>query len=286
MRAGGRVATGAISFRWTMLQFETHGPVTRVEMSTPRSRLVGISVSMYLLDGVLIDTGFPDVRRDVGAWLDRLKPRGAIVTHAHEDHAGNVNSIAKRGIPLTIADETLAAVRDVTPVGFYRHFTWSDMRPLRYEITPFDPAPFEFVHLPGHSTDHHVVWHPERRILFGGDLYLGVKVRVSHPGEQVRVLVDSLRAAARLEPELFFDAHRGLVDDPVRMLHAKADWLEQTIGEIDRLADAGWSDAAIRRAVLGREDATGYFSFGDYSRANFVRAVRATRPSLLTTARS
>lgn len=262
-----------------MLQFETHGPVTRVEMSTPRTRLVGISVSMYLMDGVLIDTGFPDVRRDVGAWLDQVTPRGAIVTHLHEDHAGNVNSIAKRGIPVTIAGETLAALRDVEPIGFYRHFTWSAMRPLRYEIAAFDPAPFEFVHLPGHSSDHHVVWHPANRIMFGGDLYLGVKVRVSHPDEQVRVLVDSLRTAAALEPEFFFDGHRGLVADPVAKLNAKADWLEQTIGEIDRLSDAGWNDAAIRRAVLGREEATGYFSFGDYSRANFVRTVRATRPA-------
>jgi ribonuclease/clavin/mitogillin len=265
-----------------MLQFETHGPVTRIEMSTPRSRLVGINVSMYLMDGVLIDTGFPDVRRDVGAWLDRIKPRGAIVTHMHEDHAGNVNSLAKRGIPVNIADETLAALRDVRPIGFYRHFTWSAMRPLSYEIERFDLGPFEFVHMPGHSTDHHVVWHPARRIMFGGDLYLGIKVRVSHPGEQLRVLVDSLRTAARMEPEMFFDGHRGLVSDPVDKLNAKADWLEQTIGEIDRLVEAGWTDSAIRRAVLGREDVTGYFSFGDYSRANFVRSVRDTKPSLVT----
>ena len=260
-----------------MIRLERHGPVTRAEFTTPRTRLVGISVSCFLLDGVVVDTAFPDVRRDFRAWLDECRPRGAVVTHAHEDHAGNVNSAAKRGLPLWIAPATLASLRRVAPIGFYRHFTWAEMRSLPHDVVPFDPAPLVPIHAPGHADDHHVVWHPEREILFGGDLFLGVKVRVSHASEKPRLLVRSLRAAAALRPRLFFDAHRGLVDGPVAALSGKADWLERTVGEIDRLTDAGWSEAAIRRAVLGRADSSDYFSFGDYSRANFVRAVRAER---------
>ena len=261
-----------------MIRLEQHGPVTRAEFTTGRTRLVGISVSCYLVDGVVVDTAFPDVRRDVRGWLDECQPRGVFVTHHHEDHAGIVNSVAKRALPAWIAPETLAALRNVEPIGFYRQFTWAQMRVLTREVVPFDPAPLIPIHLPGHSTDHHVAWHPERETLFSGDLFLGVKVRVAHANEQPRVLVQSLRTAAALRPRLMFDAHRGLVAEPVAALSSKADWLEHTIAEIDRLGEAGWSEAAIRRAVLGRDDTTDYFSFGDYSRANFVRSVQQTRP--------
>ena len=261
-----------------MLRLEDHGPVTRAEFTTARSRLVGISASCFLVDGVVVDTAFPDVRRDFRTWLDECRPAGVLITHQHEDHAGNLNSVAKRGLPAWVAPETLAALRDVKPIGFYRHFTFAQMRVLTRDVVPFDPAPLVPMHLPGHSSDHHVAWHPEREILFSGDLFLGIKVRVAHASEEPRVLVRSLRTAAALRPRQLFDAHRGLVPDPVAALSSKADWLEHTVGEIDRLHDAGWTEAAIRRAVLGRDATTDYFSFGDYSRANFVTSVLATRP--------
>ena len=260
-----------------MIRLEQHGPVTRAEYTTARTRLVGISVSCFLVDGVVVDTAFPDVRRDFRAWLDDCKPRGVLLTHQHEDHAGNMNAVAKRALPAWVAPATLAALRDVKPIGFYRHFTFAEMRPLTREVVPFDPAPLVPIHAPGHSDDHHVAWHPEREILFGGDLFLGVKVRVAHACEKPRLLVRSLRAAIALRPRQFFDAHRGLVENAPALLAGKADWLEHTLGEIDRLTDAGWSESAIRRAVLGRADTSDYFSFGDYSRANFVKAAQAER---------
>ncbi|MBI3790924.1 MAG: MBL fold metallo-hydrolase [Gemmatimonadetes bacterium] len=260
-----------------MIRLEPHGPVVRAEFSTARTRLIGITVSCYLHKGVVVDTAFPDVRHWYRDWLTASRAVGVMVTHHHEDHAGNVNSVAKLGLPAWIAPATMARIRDVEPIGFYRHFTWRQMRSLTREVMPFDPAPLVPIATPGHAHDHHVLWDPLEEILFAGDLFLGVKVRVAHADEDPRALVASLRACARLRPRMLFCAHRGNVPEPVAALSAKADWLEHTIGEVDRLADAGWTDAAIQRAVLGREDVTGYFSFGDYSRVNLVKAIRATR---------
>jgi glyoxylase-like metal-dependent hydrolase (beta-lactamase superfamily II) len=126
--------------------------------------------------------------------------------------------------------------------------------------------------LPGHSADHLAVWDAERRILVSGDLFLGVKVRVAHASESPRTLLSSLRRAAALMPRLLLDAHRGPVPDGADKLRAKADWLEETLGEIDRLAARGLSEHAITRAVLGREEGVGLASFGEYSKRAFVRA--------------
>ena len=124
-----------------MIRLEQHGPVTRATFTTPRTRLVGIAVSCYLVDGVVVDTAFPDVRRDFRAWLDECRPRGILLSHHHEDHAGNMNSVAKRALPAWVAPDTLHALRHVKKIGFYRHFTWAEMRVLTRDIIPFDPAP-------------------------------------------------------------------------------------------------------------------------------------------------
>jgi glyoxylase-like metal-dependent hydrolase (beta-lactamase superfamily II) len=130
------------------------------------------------------------------------------------------------------------------------------------------------VHTPRHSEDHHVEWDAERETVFAGDLFLGVKVRVAHPGEDPRQLVRSLRAVAALNPKRMFDAHRGPVPNPVDALLAKVDWLEAAIAAVEARIARGWRDRLIARDVLGREELAHYVSLGKMSRINFVRAVR------------
>ena len=209
--------------------------------------------------------------------LDERRPRGVIVTHQHEDHAGNVDLVAERGIPIAMAQATENALRaGEANVGLYRRACWGTMPRLIARFETHVPSGLELVHTPGHSPDHHIVWDPERRTMFGGDLFLGVKVRVARPMEDPRALAISARRAAALEPRVLLDAHRGIVPNGRDALAAKAAWLEETIGTIDARIASGWSDRAITRAVLGREDVVALVSGGDLSRENFVRAVRAT----------
>ncbi|MBC7790255.1 MAG: MBL fold metallo-hydrolase [Anaerolineae bacterium] len=259
-----------------MIQLETVGHVVRIAMSTRWSRAFGYSVSAYLTRGVLIDTGFPDVRADLTALLERVKPSGVILTHHHEDHAGNLDSVVRKKLPLSASPLTLAALQPAERAGMYRRIVWGTMQSLRQVSPVFEHDTMTLIHTPGHSADHHVVWDADRETLFAADLFLGVKVRVARPGEDPRALARSLRAAAALQPRTMFDAHRGLVENPVSALNAKADWLDGMVAAIDSKIAAGQSDAAITREVLGKEDYVGYFSGGDLSKRNFVRAVRAT----------
>jgi glyoxylase-like metal-dependent hydrolase (beta-lactamase superfamily II) len=269
-----------------MLRVERHGDVTRLVLASRASRLVGYDVSAYLVDTpagrVLVDTGPPAAWRDLAAYLVAAAGAplaravaGAAVTHQHEDHAGNAARLVEAGVPVAMSDATRAAVRRVPPPGLYRDFTWGRMRPVPDDARRCDPAPLRLVPTPGHSPDHHAVWDAERGTLFGGDLFIGVKVRVAHPGEDLRALARSLRAAAALGPARFFDAHRGLVPDAAGALGAKAAWVEDTVARVEALLARGWPERRVRAAVLGREQWAGYASGGHYSRLNFVRAVRA-----------
>lgn len=272
-----------------MLRVEPHRDVTRLVLASRASRLVGYDVSAYLVDTpagrVLVDTGQPAAARDLARHLAALgggdlrrAVRGAIVTHQHEDHAGNAATLAAAGVPLAMSAATRAAVMRVAPPGFYRDFTWGRMRAVPPHAPAFDPDPLVLLPTPGHSPDHHAVWDAERETLFGGDLFIGVKVRIAHPGEDLRALAQSLRRAAALRPRRFFDAHRGLVPNAAAALAAKAGWVEDAVARVEALLARGWSERRVQRAVLGREEFAGYLSRGHYSRRNFVRAVGQGRP--------
>ena len=262
-----------------MIRLSTQDEITRIHLTHWRSRLVGYSVSAWLVRGVLIDTGFPAARGDVAGLIAQRRPRAIVLTHVHEDHAGNAVLAARHGLPVAAPHATLAALREgEAHVGFYRRVTWSRLEPLAEPLAPLAPdelaaTGLALVHTPGHSPDHHVVWDAERRVMFGGDLFLGVKVRVARPDEDPRLHARSLRVAAALRPRVLLDAHRGEIADPVASLLAKADWLDEAIHRIDELHARGWIVRAITRDVLGPEPAEYWFSVGDLSKRNFVRAV-------------
>jgi glyoxylase-like metal-dependent hydrolase (beta-lactamase superfamily II) len=246
-------------------------------MSNAWSRAIGYSASAYLVRGALIDCGFHGVQRQVRALLGEALPRGVLITHYHEDHAGNVEHVARLGIPIGASADTVARLRSPAPIRLYRRITWGSAPPLRSALRAFEPDDLTLVAAPGHSTDHHVVWDATDGTLYGGDLYLGVKVRVAHPGEDPRILAATLRRIAALGPTRLFDAHRGYVSEPVPLLLAKADWIDETIDAIERRIAAGASDSRIVRELFGGESLPGYLSGGDYSRTNFVKAIRRHR---------
>jgi ribonuclease/clavin/mitogillin len=247
--------------------------VVQLAFSGWRGRASGYVVSAYLVDGVLIDTAFPGVSGEMSAAVGALAPRGAIVTHWHEDHAGNVAMLAELGIPVHMHPLAEGALRSLEPIRLYRRFTWGRNRRLTVPLRDFDMAPLQVIATPGHTEDHIAVWHPERRIVATGDLFIGVKVRVAHADESPRGIIASLRAVMALEPRLLLDAHRGVVRNPLPVLAAKISWLEETIGAITALADEGCSEREIQRRVLGREPFVGWVSRGEYSKRALVHSV-------------
>lgn len=261
----------------TVTAEEIDDGVVRLRCRTWRGAAVGYDVSAYVVHDVLVDTGFALVRDDFLRALDRLSVRGAVVTHQHEDHAGNVVALAERGLPIAMHAECESVLRARPSIGLYRHATWGQPPRLTAPLAAFDVTPLELISLPGHTSDHLAVWHATDRVLVSGDLFLGVKVRVAHHDESPRRLIDSLRAAAALNPRLLLDAHRGPIADPAPLLRAKASWLEATVARVVEAADRGETDSEIARRVLGRESLVGWASFGEYSKRALVQAMLRDR---------
>lgn len=261
-----------------MIERTEYDDVTAFRLTWWRSRLVNLGVHVFIVRNVLIDTGFPAARPDVEALVDLLAVRGTplrgvVLTHWHEDHAGNASWLTQRGIPIAMSAATREIVQVRQRIGLYRHITWTAMEPIAAPFASFEEPSLSLHHSPGHSLDHHVVWDNDTGTVFAGDLFLGVKVSVAHSYEQPLAHVASLRDVIARRPSRVFCAHRGLLPDGVGMLAAKADWMEQTIDHILRLHDTGVPVNEIRQRVFGSLGSSHWFSFGDYSPLHLVRAV-------------
>ncbi|CAN5900143.1 MBL fold metallo-hydrolase [soil metagenome] len=257
----------------SLTTYEVEPGVIRLRMSGWRGRAVGYEVNAYLLGGVLVDSGFPGVQRALLDAVRTLAPRGAVITHWHEDHGGNAPALARLGVPLLMHPDCEVVLRARPHIRAYRRVVWGRTERLREGLAAFDAAPLEIVATPGHTGDHLVVWDAERRIVASGDLFLGVKVRVAHALESPSLLVQSLRTVASLEPRILLDAHRGVVENATSMLRAKVAWLEDMMGEVHAFAAMGCSERVIQHRVLGREPLVGLASLGEYSKLSLVRAI-------------
>ncbi|MEP6834652.1 MAG: MBL fold metallo-hydrolase [Gemmatimonas sp.] len=262
-----------------MIEETRFGDVTALWLSWPRSAWAGYGVHVFVVRNVMIDTGFPGVAPEMRYAVDRFRPYGAFLTHHHEDHAGNVQLLAERGVPIATDTETLARVRKPGRIGLYRHFTWKAMRRLKSTLTPFEDDRLSLIPTPGHCSNHQVVWDEHTGTCFTGDLFLGVHVRVAHSYENPREHVRSLRSVLVRNPARVFCAHRGHIENGVTMLQSKVDWMEETIGVIEQRIDDGQSDRHIQRELLGPLGRTHFISAGDYSPVNLVTAIRKTRPN-------
>jgi glyoxylase-like metal-dependent hydrolase (beta-lactamase superfamily II) len=257
-----------------MIEIQRFGDVERIRLASWGSRLAGMDVSAYLIDGILVDSGFPHARRALARVLDERRVTGAVLTHYHEDHAGNADLLAEHGIPLAMHTITRERLVAPSPIRAYRRAVWGSPRPLPSSRELAGWLTLELVHTPGHSPDHRVVWDPRRATVFSGDLWLGVRATIVHTTENPLQIVESLRTILALRPARMFDAHRGEVRDPVAAITAKIGYMEDTISTIQSKLAAGWTDRAILRTVLGGDEIVALASAGEYSRMNFVRAVR------------
>ena len=121
-----------------MLTLRSFGDVTQIEMSTRRSRLVGYAVSAYLVRGALVDTGFPRVAGEMQRLVGALRPRGAFVTHEHEDHAGNAELLARLGLPLAMRAATRAVLSRASAIALYRPLIWGRRATLATPTAAFE----------------------------------------------------------------------------------------------------------------------------------------------------
>lgn len=233
---------------------------------------------VYFTDGLLVDSGPPNLERDVLRMFQELAPRQCVTTHHHEDHSGN-HRLLHEQLRITPLAHALAVGRIAAPETrphLYRRVAWGVPAPARVQAVGewLETPKFRFhvVPTPGHAEDHIALYEPDRRWLFSGDLYLAPKLRYLRADENIYAMLDSLRRVVALEPAVLFCQHRGQVTGATAMLRRKLDFLVELGERIRDLHNKGLNQNEIARALPGSDLLWRLWTGGHFSKRNFVRA--------------
>jgi glyoxylase-like metal-dependent hydrolase (beta-lactamase superfamily II) len=263
-----------------MLRVLRNGPFTRIRMARTWLGRPIHDVSAYLLEDLLIDTGPPATAREFLAWCRHRPISRVALTHHHEDHVGGAAALrGELGVPVMAPPGALPILLEGARVPPYRRAVWG--RPKRFRAEPLGdelehgPYRFRVVPTPGHAFDHVCLFEKERGWLVSGDLYVHERVRYLRriEIEDLWTHVSSLRRVLALEPELLICAHAGVVEDARGALRRKIEWWERLAQRVHELHREGESLRWITRRLLGREGFFFWFSLGDFSKKNLVRAL-------------
>lgn len=260
-----------------VFEVRQHGPITEFLMGPSVLGRHVLPFRCYLVDGLLIDTGPPNQAADVAKLVRELPVRQVVNTHHHEDHAGN-NALITSLTGITPRAHALAVplLATVPPIQLYRKLTWGEARdsvvePLG-EVLETERYAFRVLHTPGHAPDHVVLVEPSEGWVFSGDLYIHDRLKFLRHEEDPHQLIGSLEALLGEQVGTLWCAHRGPVPDGRAAIARKAANLRELGAQVRALHDRGLPPREIVRRLIGREGFLSYFSAGDFTSGNLVRA--------------
>jgi len=257
------------------------GPVTAYQLGYSPIGPPLMSVYMYVVDTVVIDTAQRHMRAEV---IGMLKGNAAaieriLLTHYHEDHSGNAAQIRRTfsaevlGHPLTA--EKMSGSLNIPP---YQHLVWGKAGQV-----PVSPLPgfintgcyrFMPIHTPGHSKDHTVYLETRNGWLFSGDLYLGDRIKYFRSDEKFSDQMDSLKTVLALDFNALFCGHHPIPKGGKARLAAKLAFLEDFYGQVMDFNQKGLIESEIiSRLDLKQDWLVKWVTLGNLSFANMVRSV-------------
>ena len=244
-----------------------------------------MSVYVYHVDGVVIDTGQSHMRQYVINLLRNKQPHTIVLTHHHEDHSGNALALSRLhqieilGHPLTA--QKMSARRKILP---YQRYIWgrsknAAVKPCENSI---DSESFSLhpIHTPGHSKDHTVYLEEKQGWLFSGDLYLGERIKFFRSDEKIYDQIESLKKMRQYNFDALFCSHNPCLEKGKPKLELKLQFLEDIVGRVQMLRMQGFSENAIIKSMDPNKDRwVKLMTMGNVSFANMVKSALRGGPS-------
>lgn len=236
-----------------------------------------LTVSIYMIDGLLIDTGPARRKKQLTKLFDQWEIKEVILTHHHEDHTGLAHWLQDhKNIPIYMHQKGIASCEKKKRLPLYRHVFWGALK-------PFYPLPlgetyrtknytWDIIHTPGHAYDHIALFNREKGWLFGGDLYVHPYPKSMFAFESLPDLINSLRKILTYDFETYFCSHAGIITEGRRAIEKKLNYLIDTQQEILSLHEKGMSPREIRNKLFPKRHPMQYFSLFENSPIHMVNS--------------
>jgi glyoxylase-like metal-dependent hydrolase (beta-lactamase superfamily II) len=232
----------------------------------------------YHLDNILIDTGPYFARRSLQNYIKEYKIDSAVLTHYHEDHAGNARYLLNNGVTIQGHEKTVSKLKTKIRLKPYEYILFGQLEQALIDLLPevvrtknFELIP---IHTPGHSCDHVVYHEPNRGWLFSGDLFLGQKIKYWRKDENMLRTLQSLDLVLKLNFSSLFCGHNPKLKNPKRYLESKRQQILELIEKVNHLVELGFSRKEIIRNLTKRKEQhiAKWFTLGDVSYKNMIIA--------------
>ena len=266
-----------------IFNYKPFGPVTAYELGWSPMGRPKMTVYVYVVDHIMIDTGLRHMRHAACEIARRHMLKAVLLTHYHEDHSGNAAAIRDwLKIPVYAHPMTCQKMENPHKILFYQHLMWGKADSMTPKPLPevFSRKGFSFlpIHTPGHSKDHTVFLESQQGWLFSGDLYLGVRIKYFRVDENIADQIKSLRKILTYDFNTLFCAHNPEIDNGKQWLAGKLDYLENFYGSVSELAAQGLDENRIMKQLKLKEVLSiKLMCLGNVSMKNMVRSVMKTR---------
>lgn len=260
-----------------MIQVDTFENITHVKTIITRMGQ-RLSVHLYLVDGMLVDTGPSRAREVLVPFLRDQSISQVVLTHHHEDHTGNAPWIQKQlGVPMYIHPVGIPFCQSTTDLPLYRRLFWGNREAFQpvtiSEAIETDRHHYQVIHTPGHANDHVVLHDQQNGRLFSGDLFLTSRPKVMLRHESVPEHIESLRNVLKQQFDTVFCCHAGIVKQGKRMMESKLQHLLELQGEVLTLHEKGLSEKQICKKLYPKRDPLTYVSVYEMAPYHIVHSI-------------
>ncbi|MBW1790154.1 MAG: MBL fold metallo-hydrolase [Deltaproteobacteria bacterium] len=260
-----------------MITAAEYDDVLQINLCRYPEMMPALTVSAYLVDGLLIDTGPAHTAKELVQFLEDRELDKVVNTHHHEDHIG-ANKLLQEQRGIEIFAHSLAVEKIGLPAVLYpyQEEVWgypvpSIVKPLGTRIGT-KKYMFEIVHTPGHDRDCICLLERKSGLLFSGDLFLGSKPSACRPMEDCRRIIKDLKLVQSLRPRLIFSALGSVIADPKERLEKVVGNLKNLGRRIHDLHAQGLNPTEIRQRIFGEESPMAPRTQFQFSSENLVKS--------------
>lgn len=259
------------------MKITTFKNIKQATVQVSRAR-VTLSVHIYLIDGLLIDTGPVRMARHLRPLFLKWPIEQVLITHHHEDHTGLARWLqTTKNVPVWMHEKGIDLCKTSARLPFYRNVFWGKFEPFTaYPVgntIETERYTFEVIATPGHADDHIVLYNREHGWLFSGDLYVTPTPKSSFKFESIPEMIESLKKVLQYDFDTVFCAHKGIVHDGKKALQNKLDYLMQHEEKVLTLYERGMTPREIQRTLFPRRHPMHYLSFFENSPRHFVDSI-------------
>ena len=264
-----------------MLATTEYGQVTQIKLCRYPDFNPGGTVSAYLVDSLLIDSGPAHTAEELTEFLKGKGVKTVVNTHYHEDHIA-ANAMLKERYGVELLAHTLAVNKINQPAKLYpyQEEVWgypvpSQVKEIGDSVTT-ENFRFEVIPTPGHDRDHICLFERKNGWLFTGDLFVGTRPNVVRPMDDVWQIIADLKKVKDLKPQILFPAPGKVRTEPVPVLEQAIRYLEDLGQKVMELHDKGLSPAEIMKQIFGNEPPLAEFTQQQFSSLNLVKSLLKT----------